>query len=177
MIYDATAAVRYEDNIVAPKLYSSTFGANVTNAFVEASSDATVFDAKNVLVLAAALPAELGTTGGSLAVDASVVRDVAGADYRLVAGSLPIDRGIAVDVTSDRDGIERPQGSAHDVGAFELCPGTCAAAPDGGGDAGTSGGGHGDDSGGCCQTGRGQAWPALLLVALWLRRRRTRFAS
>jgi hypothetical protein len=167
VIYDATTAVRYEDNIVTPKLYSSTIGRDVTTAFVEASSDATVFDAKNVLVLAAALPPEV--TG--LAVDASVFRDAANHDYRLVEGTMPIDRGVTVDVTTDRDGVERPQGSAHDVGAFEFCPGACAAAPDGGGDAGTTGGGT--DSGGCCQSGRGPAWPALLLVAFWLRRRRS----
>jgi hypothetical protein len=175
VIYDVTAAVRYEDNIAMPKLYSSTIGDKVTSAFVEASSDATTFDAKNVLVLGATLPPELSAIAGSIAVDASVFRDAANADYRLVASSSPIDRGVAVDVTSDRDGIGRPQGTDQDVGAYEFCPGTCAAAPDGGGGGGN--GGNGDDSGGCCQSGRGDAWPALLVVTLWFRRRRSRFAS
>ena len=135
VIHDVAAAVRYEDDIVAPRLYSSTIGDRVTSAFVAASSSATVIDARNVLVLGAALPAELAADKGSLVVDASVFRDPGAGDYHLVAMSPPIDRGVAVDVATDRDGVARPQGSAHDVGAFEHCEGGCAPAP-GGGDGG-----------------------------------------
>jgi hypothetical protein len=173
VIYDTTAAIRYEDNIVMPKLYSSTIGENVTSAFVEASSDATTFDAKNVLVLGATLPPELSAIAGSMAVDGSVFRDAANGDYRLLESSSPVDRGVGVEVMTDRDGVARPQGTDQDVGAYELCPGTCITAPDGGG----GGGGGVDNSDGCCQSGRGDAWPALLVVTLWFRRRRARFAS
>ena len=173
VIYDTTAAVRYEDNIVAPKLYSSTIGDAVTSAFVAASSDATAFDAKNVLVLGSALPAELSAIGGSVAIDANAFRDVTNHDYRLVPTAVTaIDRGVAVDVTVDRDGIGRPQGSDQDVGAYEFCPGTCAAAPDGGG--GGGGGGGNGDSDGCCQTERGRTSAGFLIVAIWFRWRRKR---
>jgi hypothetical protein len=169
VIYDVDTAVRYEDNIVGPRLYSSTIGDRVTRVFVEAASSATVIDGRNVLVLGAALPAELASKNGSLAVDASVFRDPGASDYRLVAGSSPIDRGVAVDVPTDRDGVARPQGSGHDVGAFEYCERGCATAPDGG-----VGGSDGDDGGGggCCQADRGdERWWTVLLAVLWLRRR------
>jgi hypothetical protein len=28
-------------------------------------------------------------------------------------------------VTTDRDGVARPQGQAYDIGAYEYCPGGC----------------------------------------------------
>ncbi|HEY5937631.1 MAG TPA: choice-of-anchor Q domain-containing protein [Kofleriaceae bacterium] len=165
LIYDADAAVRYENDIVAPQIYASTIGARVTNAFVEASSDATVIDSKNVLLLAAALPPELSSATGSLAVDASSFKDAAADDYHLVAGSPAIDQGVALDLAIDRDGITRPQGAAQDVGAYERCEPECTLPPDGG----PIGGGDTSprDSGGCCNTGDGPGTPALLVLG-WL---------
>jgi Protein of unknown function (DUF1565) len=173
VIHDVDAAVRYEDNIVGPRLYNSTIGDRVTRAFVEASSSATVFDGRNVLVLGAAFPPELTADRGSLTVDASVFRDPGAGDYRLVAGSPPIDRGVTVDVATDRAGVARPQGAAHDVGAFEYCERDCAPTPPGDDFAVP-----GDRGGGCCQADRGtERWWTVLLVALWLRRRRHRRAT
>jgi hypothetical protein len=173
VIYDADAAVRYEDNIVAPRLHASTIGGRVTNAFVEASSEATVIDSKNVLVLAAALPPELASATGSLAVDAAAFKDAAADDYHLVAGSPAVDRGVELDLALDRDGITRPQGTAQDVGAYERCEPECVLPPDGG-----PGGGDGGarESGGCCDGGTGAPIaPGLLFVGWLLRRgRRTR---
>jgi hypothetical protein len=129
-----------------------------------------VIDGRNVLVLGTALPAELAADRGSLAVDPSVFRDPGAGDYRLVAGSSPIDRGIAVDVATDRDGVARPQGAGHDVGAYEHCEGDCAPAPDGG-----AGGGGGAGGAGCCRVdGGGARWWTVLAAALWLCRRRRR---
>ena len=175
VIYESTVAVRYEDDIVAPKLYSSTIGSGVMNAFVEASSPMTKFDAKNLLVFGTTLPPELPAIGGSMAVDATVFQSAVEGDYRLIQGAAPIDRGTVVDVATDRDGVSRPQGASHDVGAFEYCAGECAAAPDGG--AGGPGRGNNSDSGGCCRTDRGPTSPTsllgILLVALSLLRRST----
>ncbi|HEY5927300.1 MAG TPA: choice-of-anchor Q domain-containing protein [Kofleriaceae bacterium] len=173
VIHDVLAAVRYEDNIVTPHIYSSTFGSGITNAFVEASSSATMIDGKNVLVLGA-LPPELSAMTGSLAVDATAFVDAAAHDYHLAAGSPAIDRGVEVPVTSDRDGNVRPHGAMHDVGAYEQCEPNCVAAPDAG-----SGGGNGDDEpgtpGGCCHAGEGEPpLPAFILVALFAIRRRRR---
>jgi hypothetical protein len=46
--------------------------------------------------------------------------DAAADDYHLAPGSPAIDAGEALSgVTIDRDGVERPQGGAHDAGAYE----------------------------------------------------------
>ena len=45
--------------------------------------------------------------------------DPAGHDLRLRADSPCIDRGEALGVSTDRDGVARPQGAAPDIGAFE----------------------------------------------------------
>lgn len=175
VIFDVDAAVRYEDDIVAPQLHSSTIGGRVTRAFVEASSPSTVIDGKDVLVLAAALPDELSATTGSLAVDATAFVDAAGDDYHLAAGSPAIDRGTELALVTDRDGISRPQGASHDVGAYERCDPDCTLPPD----AGPGGGGDDDPDGsspaGCCEAGGAvPVWPSLLVLAVWLAVRRRR---
>lgn len=119
VVYDVDKAVRYEDNVVEPRLWNATFGAKVTTPFQEASSSATVLSVKNLLLLGAALPS--GVLGGSnLAASESSFVNVAGNDYHLVPGSPAIDTGEAIaGVITDRDGVARPQGSGVDRGAFE----------------------------------------------------------
>ncbi len=55
--------------------------------------------------------------------------DPAGHDLRLRADSPCIDRGEALGVSTDRDGVPRPQGAAPDIGAFEYPSGVSVAAP------------------------------------------------
>lgn len=45
--------------------------------------------------------------------------NMAGNDYLLYEGSLSIDAGVDIGITNDIIGIERPQGSAPDIGAYE----------------------------------------------------------
>lgn len=40
-------------------------------------------------------------------------------DYHLKSGSPAIDRGVATTVSRDHDGVQRPQGAAFDIGAYE----------------------------------------------------------
>jgi len=172
VIFDVAAAVRYEDNIVSPRLWATTIGGRVDAPFVEASSAATVIDGRDVLVLGATLPPELAT-GGSLAVDASAFVDAAQDDYHLADGSPAVDRGQTLaDVTVDRDGNARPHGAAPDVGAYERCLPDCTLPPDGapGGDGPAAGG----SPGGCCDSGGngGGAAALVLVVVVVLRRRR-----
>jgi len=62
---------------------------------------------------------DLGLTGNFIAAADPLV-DVAGGDYHLAAGSEAIDAGTAEDAPDhDIDGAVRPQGAAHDVGAYE----------------------------------------------------------
>ena len=63
--------------------------------------------------------ADLGPNGNFIATADPLV-DTAGGDYHLAAGSEAIDAGTAEDAPDhDFDGAVRPQGAAHDVGAYE----------------------------------------------------------
>ncbi len=46
----------------------------------------------------------------------------AAGDYHLADGSLAIDAGANVGVTTDLDGVTRPQGKGYDIGAYETPP-------------------------------------------------------
>ena len=119
VVHSVAVAVRYEDNIQGLRIWNSTFGGGVERPFVAASSPASVLDVRNLAVLATALPAE-ASGGSNLALAASAFVNAAGHDYQLSAGSPAFDKGVAIaEVTSDRRGTARPQGTAYDVGAFE----------------------------------------------------------
>jgi len=119
VVYNTTTAFRYEDNIANLRIWNSTVGRSVASAFQAASSVSTGLDVRNVLFLGATVPAEAFDTS-NLAVSVSSFVNAAGDDYHLAAGSPAIDTGASIGaVTTDRDGVSRPQGTAYDVGAFE----------------------------------------------------------
>ena len=119
VIHTTTYGIRYEDNIVMPKVWNTTFGSNVPNPFFAASSAGTVFDTRNTLVLGGTLPSQAGG-GSNRAVSAAAFVNAAANDYHLAPGSPAIDAGTPLAaVTTDRDGAARPSGAAYDVGAFE----------------------------------------------------------
>jgi hypothetical protein len=118
VVYDVTTAFRYEDNIDNLRIWDSTVGAGVTNAFQAASSTSNGLEVRNLLVLGA-LPAE-ATHSSNLAVSASAFVDATQHDYRLALGSPAIDAGVVIpQVAADRLSVARPQGAGPDVGAFE----------------------------------------------------------
>ena len=91
-------------------------------AFVNALSPDSVLDVRNLLVLGARLPRE-ASNASNAAVDATAFVSAAAHDYRLAAGSPAVDHGVAVaEVTTDRAGVARPQGTAFDIGAYEMPP-------------------------------------------------------
>lgn len=121
VVYDVDGAVRYEDGLPGAEILSSTFGGDVVAAFVDGGGDPPVdLVVENLLVLGDAVPTEASSGTANLAVGPEAFVDAAMHDYHLVAGSDPVDAGVALDgVTLDRDGTFRPVGDAFDVGAYE----------------------------------------------------------
>lgn len=119
VVHTVSFGVRYEDNIQGIRVWNSTFGNGVGRAFIPASSSGSVLDVRNVAFLGTTLPAE-APSPSNLALSASAFVDAAGHDYELSATSPAADRGVTIaEVTTDRLGTSRPQGTAYDVGAYE----------------------------------------------------------
>ena len=118
VVHDVATAFRYEDNIQNLRFWNSTLGNNVSRPFQAASAPQATVDVRNLLSIPP-LTAE-ASPASNLRVDASSFVDASGHDYHLVSTSPAVDSGERLgDVTIDRDAVARPQGSAHDVGAYE----------------------------------------------------------
>jgi hypothetical protein len=131
VVYNDDVAVRYEDNIQNLRIWNSTIGGGVAQAFRAASASPAGVDVRNVLVLASALPRE-AAHASNLAVNGSAFIDAGSHDYQLAGSSPAIDSGVTLsDVETDRMGTTRPQGTAYDIGAFErtLTQGAAPSAP------------------------------------------------
>lgn len=120
MVRDVDQAFRYEKDIANLRIFNSTIGENVNEAFHAALAPNSVVDARNLLILGSVLPQE-ASGPSNLAVGAGSFRNVARNDYRLTRHSPAVDGGEPVDgVDADRWNIPRPQGVALDIGAFEF---------------------------------------------------------
>jgi hypothetical protein len=140
VIYDVDTAVRYEDDIERMEIFNCTFGAGIATFFNEEQADNAGMDVRNLLLLADTLPPEAAHSSNLVAGEDAFV-DSARHDYHLVAGSPAVDQGTFIaPVTTDRDGIPRPQGEAFDTGAYEWTD----APPDAGMDAGFDAGNDAD---------------------------------
>ena len=119
VVHTVSYGVRYEDNIQGLRIWNSTFGAGVTRAFYPASSSGSVLDVRNVAVLGSTLPVEANGPW-NLAVSASAFVNAGSHNYQLAAASPLNDYGMTIaEVTADRQGTPRPQGTAYDAGAYE----------------------------------------------------------
>lgn len=119
VIYDSDKGVRYEDRIENLRIYNTTFGANLSSQFQSVGGYGSGFEVKNSLFLGQK-PTE-ASDSSNLAVNSSAFRDVSANDYYLSLNSPAIDNGIFIaEVTIDRDGVTRPQGSGYDIGAYEF---------------------------------------------------------
>jgi hypothetical protein len=119
VIHDVEYAVRYEDDIETVTVWNSTFGGGIGHHFFAAESPRTVLDVRNVAVLGDRLPSGISDRS-NLALGADAFVNAAAHDYRLKPSSPAIDRGIVLErVDRDRQGVKRPQGKAHDIGAYE----------------------------------------------------------
>ena len=118
VVYDVGTAFRYEDNIQNVRVWNSTIGRNVARAFQSVASTSATIDVRNLLSIPV-LTSEARASSNQRATAAAFV-NAAADDYHLAPGAPAIDAGEGLrGVTIDRDGVERPQGSAHDVGAYE----------------------------------------------------------
>jgi parallel beta helix pectate lyase-like protein/pectate lyase-like protein len=61
-------------------------------------------------------------TAGTVEADPRLI-DTAIQDFRLQVDSPAVDSGSDVSLKFDHDGVSRPQGQGHDIGAYELVPG------------------------------------------------------
>jgi hypothetical protein len=118
VIYDVTTGFRYEDNIQNLRIWNSTLGRGVSRSFQAAVSPKAGLEVRNLLSIAA-LAAE-ARHRSNLRVGTSAFVDAAKHDYHLAANVPAIDAGDLISqVATDRDGVPRPQGSIHDLGAYE----------------------------------------------------------
>jgi hypothetical protein len=126
VFHDVEVAFRYENDIDPLQVWNSTVGLGVEKAFEAAASREDGLDVRNLLLLGPTLPTEAAGES-NLAVGPEAFVDPASHDYRLSAGSRALDAGQLVEgLAADRAGTARPQGAAHDVGAYESCPSACA---------------------------------------------------
>jgi hypothetical protein len=123
VVYDVTTAFRYEEDVQNLRIWNSTVGRNVSRSFQAASAPKATLDVRNLLSIPA-LSAE-AKPASNLQVTASSFLNAAAHNYHLVATSPAVDGGEGLnEVTIDRDGLARPQGSRQDVGAYEWAPAT-----------------------------------------------------
>ena len=121
VVYNVATGYRYENDIQNLRIWNNTLGASVGRAFDAASSSKTGLNVRNLLVLGTR-PAE-ASDPSNLGVNSSSFVNASRGDYRLATGSPAIDTGARLStVLLDRDGVKRPVGSTHDVGAFEWQP-------------------------------------------------------
>ncbi len=118
VVYDTATAFRYEDDIERLQVWNSTVGSGVDRPFRAASSSSRGLEIRNLLVFGS-LPSEAAHPS-NLGAGPDTFVDAARHDYRLAPGTPAIDAGLPLrDVTRDRTGTPRPQGSGVDVGAYE----------------------------------------------------------
>ncbi|MCD6364455.1 MAG: right-handed parallel beta-helix repeat-containing protein, partial [Planctomycetes bacterium] len=121
VMHDNAVALRYEDDIQELKVINNTWGSG--NGQLTHSPDYPDEDDGfyNNLFLGSSVSPE--SDGSCMAVGAECFVDADNHDYHLVPGCAAIDAGDDMStygVLFDLDGVPRPQGSAYDIGAYEL---------------------------------------------------------
>ncbi len=118
VIYKTLTAFRYENNIEQLRIWNSTVGRQVTRPFQAAASSVLGLEVRNLLMLNAR--ASEASHSSNVTVDSDAFVDANADNYQLASGSPAIDAAITIsDVKTDRVGVQRPQGTKYDVGAYE----------------------------------------------------------
>ncbi len=120
VVYDVDKAIRAEDDLANLQVYNTTFGDGIDTMlqFAGGSGGTGSWDLRNNAFVGS-IPSVASDPSNVLATAADFA-DAANRDYRLANHSSLIDSGVAiVGVDIDREGNQRPQGTAHDIGAYE----------------------------------------------------------
>jgi hypothetical protein len=121
VLYNNEKSIRAEDDLANLKIYNSTFGggAGTHLQFAGGGASTATWSLRNNAFLGTK-PSVFSHASNRLAAASDFVNS-AGHNYHLSANSRLLNVGESVaGVTKDRDGVARPQGSAYDVGAYEL---------------------------------------------------------
>lgn len=120
VVYNCERVFRCEDNVSDLKLYNSTLGSGLKEFFkLVSGKDQKGWELYNNAFYKT-LPAEAKDASNKSFTD-SDIKDISKDDYHLTATSTLVDMGKTISsVKTDYDGLKRPQGSAYDVGAYEL---------------------------------------------------------
>ena len=112
-------------NALNAKLYNNVLYGNGHVTIANGDGGSTGAIIRNNIIYQNSGPAISDSGSGTIAdhnlidIDPMFV-DAQAHDFHLLAGSPAIDSGVAVpEVTTDLDGVSRPQGSGYDVGAYE----------------------------------------------------------
>lgn len=120
VVFDVDKAIRAEDNLKNLELYNSTFGHGIKTLVQFAGGDGgkSTWDLRNNAFVGSK-PGVANDPSNRIAVANDFI-DSTSRDYRLATTSTLVDAGTTIAaVTQDRAGVARPQGAAHDVGAYE----------------------------------------------------------
>lgn len=113
----------YQGIDIEPGSSSTPTGTVVKNNIVYLSSNADIVDHGSGTIFATNWTTSSGNPN---------FVNVGTSDFHLQAGSGAIDAGTTIaTITSDKDGVARPKGSAYDRGAYEYCTVACGAVPTG----------------------------------------------
>ena len=120
VFYENGTAIRYEAGIVDLKVINNTFDDNTSSTHSPDGPDMSEGFYNNLFLGASVSPE---SDDSCMAVGPECFVDADNHDYHLVAGCAAVDAGddmSAYGVLFDFDSVPRPQGSAYDVGAYEL---------------------------------------------------------
>ena len=121
MVYDVRHAFRFEDQPRDVEILNSTIDSTGEQAvFRSVEGNPINPTLENLLFVGLDVPRFAAKFSSNQAQPKSAFVDPDNHDYHLLPGSTALDSGKSLSsVELDRDGRKRPQGSGHDVGAYE----------------------------------------------------------